>query len=58
MDPERKQKLARATADLLQAVRELSRAKAEKEAATNLLAKSAPQRFLRAIEAFAEVIGS
>ena len=57
MDAERKEKVARATEDLLQAVRELSRAKDDKRYQRTLLARSAPQRFLRAIDAFADAIG-
>ncbi len=55
MDAERREKVARATEDLLAAVRELSSAKTRK--APTLLAKTAPQRFLKAIEAFAVAIG-
>jgi hypothetical protein len=55
MDTERREKVARATQDLLAAVRELQRAK--NRDAPSLLAKSAPQRFLKAIEAFAGAIG-
>jgi hypothetical protein len=58
MDPERKQKVTRAAEDLLQAIRELARAEADQSFRRTLLAKSAPQRFLRAIDAFAEAIGS
>jgi hypothetical protein len=58
MDAERRQKVARAAADLLRAIRELKGTEQDPEARRTLLAKSAPQRFLRAIDAFADAIGS
>jgi hypothetical protein len=53
MDTERREKVARATQDLLAAVRELQQTRGK----PSLLAKTAPQRFLKAIEAFAVAIG-
>ncbi len=58
MDAHRKQRVERAAQDLLQAIRELARAKADEEFKRTLLARSAPQRFLKAIDAFAEAIAS
>jgi hypothetical protein len=65
MDAQRKQRVARATADLLEAVREMSRIEAERKseriadrkAQRSLLRKAAPQRFLQAVAAFADAIG-
>ncbi|HUS66125.1 MAG TPA: hypothetical protein VMZ28_16345 [Kofleriaceae bacterium] len=58
MDAEHKDKVKRATDDLLRAIRELNRARADKKRQRTLLAETAPQRFLQAIEAFAEAIGT
>ena len=59
MDAERKQKLARATADLLEAVRDLSRARvARRDRQRTLLVESPPERFKRAIDAFAAALAS
>ncbi len=57
MDAQRKQRVARATAELLQAVRDLDRTRPFRNQRT-LLVESPPQKFLRAISAFADAIGS
>jgi hypothetical protein len=57
MDARRKQRVARATEELLQAVRELDKTRPFRCQRT-LLVESPPQKFLRAISAFAEAIGS
>jgi hypothetical protein len=59
MNAERKQTVARATEDLLLAIRELARAEADKNFNRTSAKRSAPQRkrFLLAIDAFAEAIG-
>jgi hypothetical protein len=58
MDADRRQRVARATEDLLEAIRELARVKKDKRFQQTLLAKAAPERFLKAIDAFAEAIGT
>ena len=57
MERERKQRVERATAALLRAVRELKRAK-ERPPQGTLPLESAPQEFRRAVEAFADAIAS
>jgi hypothetical protein len=57
MDAARKEKLQRATAELLDAVRELKRTKADRGQRL-LPVEDAPKKFLRAVDAFAELIAS
>jgi len=58
MDAQRKQRVARATADLLEAVREMAKVEKDRKAQRSLLRKAAPQRFLQAVAAFADAIGT
>jgi hypothetical protein len=63
MDADRKQRIARATADLLRAVRELNRAKelarARRQATQRpLLDDPSPPEFAQAVKAFADAIAS
>jgi len=49
--------VARATAELLEAIRELKRTKVDRGQRL-LPVEDAPRKFLRAVDAFAEAIGS
>jgi hypothetical protein len=58
MDANQKKKVQRAADDLLAAIRELHRARAMNKRQRTLLAENGPSRFLKAIEAFADAIGT
>ncbi|HZS40004.1 MAG TPA: hypothetical protein VFF06_24395 [Polyangia bacterium] len=60
MDADRKQRIARATAELLRAVRAFNRAKelARRDRQRPLLDDPSPPEFAQAVKAFAEAIAS
>jgi hypothetical protein len=58
MQSERKERVARATAELLRAVRELARARPRDRRQTALPLDSAPINFRRAVEKFTDALAS